>query len=399
MYHDFDKNIEEVDIELPYLFEKENNKSKDSKEKNEELLKESQNLNQNYRIDKQKILELQNTFSIPRLKVNLTPLEKLNRGKIGSISEKKFVIYDTATFTKLNEFDFSYPWLCTCFKTLKNPNQIKSVIELENNDLVFQIVIKKSEYYSNYELHIYRLKNKKYFLFQKILEEMKGYKMQMSRDGCILNPKEFILLRIKALSNNRILSISNYGIRIYSLNLSNNNFYSLILMDTHMEGINEIYEIDDKNLIVSSIKNIGASMIGPAYDYIMLEKIELIDIENASEEQRANTEDLFDDFQENVDKNNEIKKIKSSIKLISNSKIMLEYSTKGGWHDLSNFVVLKKKYFLIMIDHYLLIYNILTDEQMIRYSIVNFYQFENGIVLMIMNFMLFIFVVSLHYLN
>ena len=63
MYHDFDKNIEEVDIELPYLFEKENNKSKDSKEKNEELLKESQNLNQNYRIDKQKILELQNTFN------------------------------------------------------------------------------------------------------------------------------------------------------------------------------------------------------------------------------------------------------------------------------------------------------------------------------------------------
>ena len=43
------------------------------------------------------------------------------------------------------------------------------------------------------------------------------------------------------------MSISNYGIRLYSLN--NKNQYSLVLMDTHLEDIDKIYEINENNYI------------------------------------------------------------------------------------------------------------------------------------------------------
>ena len=111
----------------------------------------------------------------------------------------------------------------------KNEKQISSVIELDNNDLVFFMEIKKSKNDYDYELHIYRLKDKKYFLIQKIKEDRAGYTEQNRSFGCMICPKPFKLLKIKSLLNNRILSISNYGIRIYDLNLKENNCYCLIL--------------------------------------------------------------------------------------------------------------------------------------------------------------------------
>ena len=179
---------------------------------------------------------------------------------MGSFSEKKFTIYETKTFNKLYEIPF------------ENEVQIKirSVIELDNNDLVFFMLINTSKnskndnddyyfYYNDYdyELHIYRLKDKKYFLFQKIKEDRTGYSMQKSYSGCMVYSKKFKLLEIKGLSNNRILSISNYGIRIYALNLPENNCYCLILMDIHMEGIKEILEINDRNMIFFTKKSYG----------------------------------------------------------------------------------------------------------------------------------------------
>ena len=180
--------------------------------------------------------------------------------------------------------------------------------------------------------------------------------------GCLGYPKEFELLKIEGLSNNRILSISNYGIRVYAKNLKENNCYSLILMDTHMDGIQEIYEINDKNFFFCIQRNYGASLGGTSHDYIMIEKVELNDITNEEKKQRLNGDRYSYGY--------ESEEIISSLKIKSVCKELLEYSTYGGSHNLSDYVVLKNKYFIIMIDYHILIFDILTGKQLIRYSIV-----------------------------
>ena len=385
MYTDFDKNIKEEMIVLSHI----ENKNKDSeddfnfwrrmepkdkkeieKEMKEVEEKSKQSKEKYYKIEKQKIIELEQTFGSSKLKVHLNNPHKLGKGKMGSFSDKKFTIYETKTFNKLYEIPF------------ENEAQIKieSVIELDNNDLVFLMLISKSKnsennndyffYYNNncdYELHIYRLKDKKYYLFQKIKEDITGYSMQNSYSGCMAYPKTFELLEIKRLSNNRILSISNYGIRMYALNLAKNNSYFLILMDIHMEGIKEIFEINDRNMIFFIKDSYGASLGGPSHDYIMIEKVELKDFTNEDIKKRLNNKrDPYDD--DSYGYNSE--EIISSLKIKSVCKTLLEYSTYGGSHNLSDYVVLKKRYLIIMIDYHILIFDLLTGKQMIRYTIV-----------------------------
>ena len=66
-------------------------------------------------------------------------------------------------------------------------------------------------------LFIYRLKNENYILLQKIKEDKIGYKTQESYSGCFAYKKSFQLNEIKKLKDNKIMTISNYGIRIYAL--------------------------------------------------------------------------------------------------------------------------------------------------------------------------------------
>ena len=406
MYTDLDKNIKEEVIVLSHLQNKDSQKEKSSdffydncnyrkfisswlkedkikeKEKNKtkeeikkevekEIKEEKEEISKKskekfYKIEKDKILELEKIFGSSTLKVHLIEPQQLGKGKMGSISEKKFIIYETTTFNKLYEIPF------------ENTKQIRSVIELDNNDLVFFMAIEKTNRYKyDSELRIYRLKDQKYFLFQTIKEDMTGYNIQESYSGCLAYPKEFQLLKIKRLSSNRILSISNYGMRIYALNVKDNNCYSLILMDTHMEGIQEIYEINDNNLLFCINKHYGASMGGPAHDYIVIEKVEIKNITNEEKKRKLDgDEENYYWFDEDKNEENENKKMEekkeiiSSLKKMSVCKKLLEYSTYGSYHNLSDYVVLKNKYFIIMIDCHILIFNLLTGEQMIRYSIV-----------------------------
>ena len=70
----------------------------------------------------------------------------------------------------------------------------------------------------NYELLIYKLKNKIYSLHQKIKENRNGYVLETTHHCCRISPKNYEVNWIKKLSGNRFMIISNYGIKIYSLN-------------------------------------------------------------------------------------------------------------------------------------------------------------------------------------
>ena len=139
--------------------------------------------------------------------------------------------------------------------------------------MIFTIRLKQEYRWEfNYELVIYRLKNNNYFLFQKIKEDMTGYKMQWWHCGWTERyPKTFHLNWIKKLSGNRFMSISNYGIKIYALNSKEN--YTIVLLDKHEDIIECVYEIDENNFIFCTSIHIGISLSGPTHDYLMIEKV------------------------------------------------------------------------------------------------------------------------------
>ena len=64
------------------------------------------------------------------------------------------------------------------------------------------------------------------------------------------------------------MSFSNYGIKMYSLN--DKNQYSLVLLDTHIERIKKIYEINENKYIFCTKTRYGESLGAPPYDYILI---------------------------------------------------------------------------------------------------------------------------------
>ena len=143
----------------------------------------------------------------------------------------------------------------------------------------------------------YSLKNENYILLQKIKEDKTGYKTQNSYSGCFAYKKSFQLNEIKKLKDNKIMTISNYGIRIYALN--ENKEYSMILMDVHSRGLQQIYEIDQNNLIFCTLMHIGASLGGPDHDYIIIEKVKLKNIIKRDKTKK------IEEFEEDEDEENE----------------------------------------------------------------------------------------------
>ena len=58
----------------------------------------------------------------------------------------------------------------------------------------------------------------------------------------------------------------------------------------------------------------------------------------------------------------------SSLKLTYSCQTLFEYSTYGGRHNFSNFVILKNKYFTILVDNELLVFNFINDKLIERFT-------------------------------
>ena len=152
-----------------------------------------------YQIDKEKNKELKEKFQQVKLKVNVDSMPNILRdGKFYTISEDIFTLYDDKFYTKILEIK------------LESGDCIVSVIQLDNKDLVFLTV--------DQLIVIYRIKNEKYFLFQKIEDNYGGYELQHSHSGCQVYSKQYRAKYIKEISDNRFICVSNYGYKIYALN-------------------------------------------------------------------------------------------------------------------------------------------------------------------------------------
>ena len=67
----------------------------------------------------------------------------------------------------------------------------------------------------------------------------------------------------------------------------------------------------------------------------------------------------------------------SSLKLTCSYKNLFKYSTYGGTHNLSNFLILKNKYFIIFVDNHLLVFHLLNDILIKRYTFIGGCYFPN----------------------
>ena len=146
-----------------------------------------------YQIDDAKNKELEQIFNKINLKIIFPSKARILRdGKFYTISKGCFTIYKEKFYNKLFEIK------------IRGSDKITSVIELDNKDIIF---------FKNEQLIIYRLKDGKYSLFQKIKESRVGYELQFSSSGCSGYPKDYRTLYIKEISGNRFISVSDYGLK------------------------------------------------------------------------------------------------------------------------------------------------------------------------------------------
>ena len=239
---------------------------------------------------------------------------------------------------------------------IESRSDIISVTELNNNDLIILSYIKNPEeiknneenndneeegyYYdeeidkSYYELLIYRKKDNNYSLSQKIKENIEGYGQKYGISGMDDYPIGYYINFIKEISGNRFFVVSNYGFKIYSLNEKSEFF--LTLKTSHSETIANITEINENKFIFCTDFFDNTVLGGPSYSQLI---IELIELEKISEEKL---------------KKEKIKSLKFSEKC----EKILYYASSGIKHYFSDFLIVKNKYLIILLDYkYILIFD------------------------------------------
>ena len=180
---------------------------------------EIQNSKKYYKIDNKKTKELESTFKHPNLKINFK--DKTDFFKNGNLytynySNETFKIYDEKFYLS-HEFKIEF-------------HIFIKVIQLDNYDIIF--LTERVEYNNNfieneyeYQFLVYRLKENKYSLFQKLKEDINGYRQQVYSTGGRMGSAWFRLpykvKTIKEISGNKFFSFSNHGFKIYSLNSLN----------------------------------------------------------------------------------------------------------------------------------------------------------------------------------
>ena len=318
-------------------------------EEKEKLKEES--LKKYYKIENDKIKEIQNVFNNSKLKIMLKHPKILSDEKMYIINENIIKIYDNKFFNGIHKIN--------CIKKY----EIKSAIELDNKDLIIFITDKGS-----YKLLVYRLKNNVYNLIQTIKESTvklaekesdyyHGLPINYDDDKYI----EFNLKYIKKLSDNRFMSVSNYDIKLYSLN--KNEIYEIIFIYNDDSSYKDIYEIDGENyLIIDSIYKVihhYGNWVKANYDItireMIIKKIRLNKITKIEKEK------ILEELDGNKD-------LILSLKLKSSE----DYSTCVKENNLSNYIILKNKYLLIQSEYILYIFNLSNLEKLAQYKILNY---------------------------
>ena len=299
-------------------------------EKKNKLIKQSLELYK--KIDNQKMKELVSAFNQITLKVIFNGEPKILReGIFYTLSDSCFKMYDSEYFKKLLEIKFN--------------SLIISAIQLDNNDLIFAC-----SDFGIFQILVYRLKEKQYFEIQKIIENGLGFQARYGNHGFCGNSAykiEYKIDDLKAISGNRFICISNYGLKIYSLN--ENNEYSLVLLQEHLNDVKIIHEINNNKFIFCTKKNLNDTY--RKNDKIIIEIVELKEITK---------QELNDKL---IELNN------YGYQSCSFNEIIKLEKRHKRFH-LSNYIIIKKKYFMVLIDNSIFIIDLFNGNLIKKYEIL-----------------------------
>ena len=342
---DFEKKILQRNIILPG-FKEIYSKKNDSYSKNHYFndvvnpWNKKKLRNKNY-YQKSKELEIFNQIKT-KIKFDSYP-QLLRDGKFYTISKRIFTMYHDKFYNKLYEIK------------LKKDFKIISTILLDNNDLIFA---------GKYQIKIYRLKNGKYFLFQKIDENQRGYEPQNVLGGCLIRPLFYAVEFIKEISGNRFICVSNYGFKLYSLNEKNKK-YSIVSYEIHNKGLKTIHEINENNFLFCSENYRVIQFSCESLNEICIEKICLKEITNKEKEYKLKILEKKD-YNNKIDKK-EVKNL-FKLKFKSVSQKIFEYDDYEK-HNF-NYVILKNKYLIVGFDNNIFIFDIFSGNILKKYEIL-----------------------------
>jgi hypothetical protein len=124
------------------------------------------------------------------------------------------------------------------------------------------------------------------------------------------------------------------------------------------------------------------------HNHLFLEKVILDNIDTNEINKKINSikkEDInYDYWKDRKTKldENELKKIFESLKFTHIENIIFSYLSKKTFHKFSDYVILKKKYFIIMVDFNILIFDALKGKKLKEYEILketenNLYKSKN----------------------
>ena len=382
MFSDMMKRKEDEEIEKINLYNLilEQDEQQKLKNKNEDF-----SLDNHYKIENKKKEELEKVFKEIKTKIKLNykifrdnyndkpkilPEILYNIKKEKNKNVFKFIIYNEKNCSKLIEIEYT------------DSGYVLFVDKLDNKDLI--LLVEKEK---DYELLVYRFEpgqkdaKKRYFLSQKIQETFNGFELEYKKkNSYYFNYEEkgelinYILYYIKGISRNRFFSISNYGLKMYSLN--NEEKYELVLQKPYQK-VDFIYEINKNQFILgSNITTVeGFGFCGNAYTYyytVLLNKIELKNIDEIENDLKQKSDNFNNDIKNNNDLNN--LKVKEKLKFSFVSQNMFKFNSSSrlvydSGIDLSDFVILKNKYFIITLNRIILIFDLEKGKEIKKYKI------------------------------
>ena len=196
----------------------------------------------------------------------------LKNDKIAIFSDYKVNIYDQINKKEIDQIKLV-------------DVKIINVIELENNDLIIHYNNGKTNEDNNGDIiQIYRIKNGKYDLFQTITDDYNNYQRKRYRIHCKICKTLYHLKYIQKIKNNRFITISTEGFKIYSYSNENSKYLcSLMNQYNDYKIIKKICEVNDDNLLIFArdFQTGGLGNIFPSflveYDRIWVDKFHIKD--------------------------------------------------------------------------------------------------------------------------
>ena len=266
--------------------------------------------------------QLKNIFKLSKYSLNDSgKVVGLKEGKLGVFSDYIINIYDQINYKEIDQII-----------TKEKIEKIANIIELDNNDLVIYCQENNDTNYPDDIIKIYKLKNGKYEYIQTITDDKNDYKRIKFRINCRICNTSYHINDILKISDNRFITLSSLGFKVYSYSNEDSKYsYILMYQDNDYKSIERICVLNNNELIIFArdFQTAGLmALFSSEYDKVLVDKF---DIRN------------------------------KTAKRIWYKKF--EY----GSLDVSNCVILKKKFLVVRINEEFYIFDILKGKKLMIY--------------------------------